>query len=112
LFQFASFSYVGSHLARRLRGMAFQAMLHKDMAFHDKEENSTGVLSTQLATDATLVNVRGCRLDGTCCCFLLFLLFLVLFLARAVWRLLTERLPLLLHRPWHQRAWQCWLKTS
>ena len=56
---FGSFALLGQHLARRLRAMAFNAMLHKDMAFHDKEDNSTGVLATQLATDATLVNVSA-----------------------------------------------------
>ena len=56
---FGGFGVVGQNLARRLRSMAFRAMLHKDMAFHDQDENSTGVLATQLATDATLVNVRS-----------------------------------------------------
>jgi len=56
---FGAFGLVGAHLTRKLRGMAFNALLHKDMAFLDKKENSTGVLTTQLATDASQVNVRG-----------------------------------------------------
>lgn len=64
---FGGFGVVGQNLARRLRSMAFRAMLHKDMAFHDQDENSTGVLATQLATDATLVNVRSrCVCVGVC----------------------------------------------
>ena len=53
-----AFGILGQSMGRRLREMALNAMLHKDMAFHDDEENTTGALSTQLASDATLVNVR------------------------------------------------------
>lgn len=63
---FGSFSVVGEHMSRRLRVMAFDAMLHKDMAFHDQEENSTGALATKLATDATLVNVRQALSSRQC----------------------------------------------
>ena len=58
LFMFGAFGILGQSMGRRLREMALNAMLHKDMAFHDDEENTTGALSTQLASDATLVNVR------------------------------------------------------
>nr|XP_044991577.1 ATP-binding cassette sub-family B member 5 [Jaculus jaculus] len=41
----------GESLAMRLRRLAFKAMLYQDIAWFDDKENSTGALTTTLATD-------------------------------------------------------------
>lgn len=46
------FEYVGEIMARRMRTRSFQAIVSQEMGFFDKEENTTGALSTRLATDA------------------------------------------------------------
>ncbi|KAF9930602.1 Multidrug resistance protein 1 [Linnemannia zychae] len=46
------FEYVGESMARRMRTLSFQAILSQEMGFFDKEENSTGALTSRLATDA------------------------------------------------------------
>ncbi|RHY27338.1 hypothetical protein DYB32_006852 [Aphanomyces invadans] len=48
-----SFSVVSERMTTRLRGLGFAAMLRQDMAWHDV--NPSGVLTTRLATEATLV---------------------------------------------------------
>lgn len=47
---------MGERLTRRLRLMAFEGVLRRDIAFFDREENSTGNLTNRLATDAALVH--------------------------------------------------------
>ncbi|CAF5027485.1 unnamed protein product [Rotaria magnacalcarata] len=49
------FARSGEALTKRLRSKAFQAILHQDMTFFDREENSTGALCTRLATEASAV---------------------------------------------------------
>ncbi|XP_077622936.1 phosphatidylcholine translocator ABCB4 isoform X3 [Crocuta crocuta] len=53
----------GEILTTRLRLMAFKAMLRQDMSWFDDHKNSTGALSTRLATDASQVQgATGTRL--------------------------------------------------
>lgn len=49
------FIYLGEKLTRRLRGMAYQAMIRQPMSFFDDEKNSVGRLNTRLSQDAALV---------------------------------------------------------
>ena len=49
------FSLVGERLTRRLRVMAYRAVLRQPMAYFDLPENSSGRLNTRLATDAAIV---------------------------------------------------------
>ncbi|KAF9208235.1 ATP-binding cassette, sub-B (MDR TAP), member 4 [Podila verticillata] len=46
------FENVGETLARRMRTRNFQAIMSYEMGFFDKEEHSTGALSSRLAIDA------------------------------------------------------------
>ncbi|XP_058534310.1 ATP-dependent translocase ABCB1 isoform X4 [Ochotona princeps] len=57
------FGKAGEILTTRLRSMAFRAMLRQDMSWFDDPKNSTGALSTRLATDAAQVQgATGTRL--------------------------------------------------
>jgi ATP-binding cassette subfamily B (MDR/TAP) protein 1 len=53
--QYAGFSWVGAKLTTRLRDLSFRALLRQEIAFFDKEENSTGALAAKLSEDAGLV---------------------------------------------------------
>ncbi|KAM8770278.1 phosphatidylcholine translocator ABCB4 isoform 6-T8 [Rhynchonycteris naso] len=58
-----TFGKAGEILTTRLRSMAFKAMLRQDMSWFDDHKNSTGALSTRLATDASQVQgATGTRL--------------------------------------------------
>ncbi|XP_014403092.1 PREDICTED: phosphatidylcholine translocator ABCB4 isoform X2 [Myotis brandtii] len=58
-----TFGKAGEILTTRLRSMAFRAMLRQDMSWFDDHRNSTGALSTRLATDASQVQgATGTRL--------------------------------------------------
>nr|XP_051696108.1 LOW QUALITY PROTEIN: phosphatidylcholine translocator ABCB4 [Oryctolagus cuniculus] len=58
-----TFGKAGEILTMRLRSMAFRAMLRQDMSWFDDHKNSTGALSTRLATDAAQVQgATGTRL--------------------------------------------------
>ncbi|XP_040591749.1 phosphatidylcholine translocator ABCB4 isoform X2 [Mesocricetus auratus] len=58
-----TFGKAGEILTTRLRSMAFKAMLRQDMSWFDDYKNSTGALSTRLATDAAQVQgATGTRL--------------------------------------------------
>ncbi|KAB0393483.1 hypothetical protein E2I00_009459, partial [Balaenoptera physalus] len=58
-----TFGKAGEILTTRLRSMAFKAMLRQDMSWFDDHKNSTGVLSTRLAMDASQVQgATGTRL--------------------------------------------------
>ncbi|OWF55459.1 Multidrug resistance protein 1 [Mizuhopecten yessoensis] len=50
------FGKSGENLTMRLRKMAFQAMLRQDMSYFDDQKNSTGALTTRLATEASEVH--------------------------------------------------------
>ena len=47
---------MSERLTRKLRTLAFGAMIRKEISFFDKEENTTGALTTQLSDDAAKVN--------------------------------------------------------
>ncbi len=47
---------MSERLTRKLRNLSFAAILRKEIAFFDKEENSTGALTTRLSDDAAKVN--------------------------------------------------------
>jgi ATP-binding cassette subfamily B (MDR/TAP) protein 1 len=49
------FSLVGERLTRRLRVLAYAAVLRQPMAFFDAPENSSGRLNTRLSSDAAIV---------------------------------------------------------
>ena len=49
------FSLVGERLTRRLRVLAYTAVLRQPMAFFDAPENSSGRLNTRLSSDAAIV---------------------------------------------------------
>ena len=57
-----TFGVCGQRLALRLRLMLYRAILHMEMGWFDLEKNSSGVLTTRLATDASQVGAvgRGC----------------------------------------------------
>eukprot|EP01101_Sappina_pedata_P007178 TRINITY_DN374_c0_g1_i1.p1 TRINITY_DN374_c0_g1~~TRINITY_DN374_c0_g1_i1.p1 ORF type:complete len:1278 (+),score=466.09 TRINITY_DN374_c0_g1_i1:299-3835(+) len=54
---FATFlyTYAGEKLTARLRELSFKAVIKKDISWFDREDRSTGALTTRLATDASLV---------------------------------------------------------
>ncbi|KAJ8025236.1 Phosphatidylcholine translocator ABCB4 [Holothuria leucospilota] len=56
------FSLSGEKLTERLRHFMFKAMLRQEMSYFDDHDNNTGVLTTRLATEASLVQgVTGVR---------------------------------------------------
>ncbi|XP_063781222.1 ATP-dependent translocase ABCB1-like [Pseudophryne corroboree] len=58
-----TFGKAGEILTKRLRLMAFKAMLRQEMGWFDDKKNSTGALTTRLATDASQVQgATGSRL--------------------------------------------------
>ena len=57
-FQASSFGKSGEELTARLRAMGFRAILRQDIGYFDEPLNSTGALTTRLATDAS--RVQGC----------------------------------------------------
>ncbi|KAK9348930.1 P-loop containing nucleoside triphosphate hydrolase protein [Lipomyces starkeyi] len=50
-----SLAYVAQRLVRRIRYMSFRQMLRQDIAFFDRDENSTGALTSTLSRDAQSV---------------------------------------------------------
>uniref|UniRef100_A0A9J7X3U9 ABC-type xenobiotic transporter n=1 Tax=Cyprinus carpio carpio TaxID=630221 RepID=A0A9J7X3U9_CYPCA len=62
-FQGFMFGKSGELLTMRLRRQAFNAMMRQEIAWFDDNNNAVGVLTTKLATDASLVKgVTGARL--------------------------------------------------
>lgn len=53
------FARSGALLTKRLRCEAFRAILRQEVAFFDREENSTGALCARLATEATAVQAAS-----------------------------------------------------
>eukprot|EP01117_Protostelium_nocturnum_P020873 TRINITY_DN965_c0_g1_i1.p1 TRINITY_DN965_c0_g1~~TRINITY_DN965_c0_g1_i1.p1 ORF type:complete len:1273 (-),score=506.95 TRINITY_DN965_c0_g1_i1:247-4065(-) len=47
-----SFSTAGARLAKKIRAKTFSKLMRQEVGFFDKEENSTGALTSALATDA------------------------------------------------------------
>ncbi|XP_043545733.1 ATP-dependent translocase ABCB1-like isoform X1 [Chiloscyllium plagiosum] len=57
------FGKAGEILTQKLRSMAFKAMLRQEIAWFDDKKNSTGALTTRLATEASQVQTTvGSRL--------------------------------------------------
>ncbi|CAN2389829.1 phosphatidylcholine-translocating ATPase activity [Pristimantis euphronides] len=57
------FGRSGEVLTMRLRQMAFKSMLRQEISWYDDKKNSTGALTTRLATDASEIhNATGSRL--------------------------------------------------
>jgi ATP-binding cassette, subfamily B (MDR/TAP), member 1 len=58
--QLYSFTVMGERLTTRLRDMTFTNVLRQDIAWFDREENSTGAITARLATEVTLIkNITG-----------------------------------------------------
>eukprot|EP00117_Sycon_ciliatum_P005125 scpid61972/ scgid9202/ Multidrug resistance protein 1A; ATP-binding cassette sub-family B member 1A; MDR1A; Multidrug resistance protein 3; P-glycoprotein 3 len=55
LCQFYFFGRSGAALTKRMRSVAFRAILRQNVAFFDEKSNSTGALTTRLAADAALI---------------------------------------------------------
>ncbi|XP_077979293.1 ATP-dependent translocase ABCB1-like [Glandiceps talaboti] len=55
VFQSSFFGKSGEELTLRLRHLSFTAMLRQEIGWFDDSKNSTGALTTRLATDASLV---------------------------------------------------------
>lgn len=49
------FGLSGENLTKRLRSMAFKAILSQEVGFFDMQENNVGILCTKLATEASAV---------------------------------------------------------
>jgi len=54
-FQYFCFGYMGERLTARLRRLAFRSILRQDMAWYDKDENTSGKLTGSLEMEAALV---------------------------------------------------------
>ena len=54
-FSIMIFSYMGEHLTKRLREQSLKSILRQNIGWFDESDNATGALTTQLATDAGLV---------------------------------------------------------
>ncbi len=50
-----AFGKMGSELARRVRVLTFSNLLHQEIAWFDQDGNSSGALSSKLATDASYI---------------------------------------------------------
>ncbi|CAN0386643.1 unnamed protein product, partial [Laminaria digitata] len=58
--QVSNFTQMGVRLTSRLQKITFRGIVRQDIAWFDKEDNSTGALTPRLATEATLVkNITG-----------------------------------------------------
>ncbi|KAA8910879.1 P-loop containing nucleoside triphosphate hydrolase protein [Sphaerosporella brunnea] len=63
LVQGVSFAYCAEKLVHRVRDQAFRTMLRQDIGFFDKEENTTGSLTSFLSTETThLAGMSGVTL--------------------------------------------------
>ena len=59
------FARSGEELTARIRALGFKSMLRQQMAYFDDHMNSTGALTTRLATDASKVQgITGVRLGS------------------------------------------------
>ncbi|KAM5156859.1 ATP-dependent translocase ABCB1-like [Mantella aurantiaca] len=62
-----TFGKAGEILTKRLRLLTFKAMLRQEMGWFDDSKNSTGALTTRLASDASKVQgATGARLASLC----------------------------------------------
>ena len=51
-----SFGFVGEQLAEKVREKSFGAMVKQDVSWFDKPDNSLGVLTHRLTSDASNIN--------------------------------------------------------
>eukprot|EP00752_Nemacystus_decipiens_P001377 g1364.t1 len=62
--QVSSMTQIGARLTSRLQNMTFKGILRQDLAWFDREENSTEALTARLGTEVTLVkNITGLNLN-------------------------------------------------
>ena len=54
-FQTICFTVAGENLTKRLRSHLFTAFLRQEVGWFDEERNSTGALTTRLASDTALI---------------------------------------------------------
>jgi ABC-type multidrug transport system fused ATPase/permease subunit len=65
LIQCYMFGLSGENLTKRIRSIAFKAILSQEVGWFDKPENNVGTLTTRLATEAAAVQgATGSRLGG------------------------------------------------
>jgi ATP-binding cassette subfamily B (MDR/TAP) protein 1 len=63
MIQGVAFAYCAERLVHRVRDQAFRTMLRQDIGFFDKEENTTGALTSFLSTETThLAGMSGVTL--------------------------------------------------
>ena len=55
--QKGTFEMIGERMTTRMRGDLFRAILRKDIAWFDDDENAVGVLASRLSTDVKLVRL-------------------------------------------------------
>lgn len=63
--QIACFTISGERFTRRLRNMSFKALIYQNIAYFDDSEHSTGVLTANLAEDASMVQGLTGQLMGS-----------------------------------------------
>jgi ABC-type multidrug transport system fused ATPase/permease subunit len=66
-FQNTLFGFASELLTERIRKSMFTTILRQDIGFFDREDNSTGVLTSNLATDAQKVQGVSGAIIGTMC---------------------------------------------
>lgn len=57
--QFMSFQYLGNKVTHGLRLDLYKAILEKNIGWFDNRDHSTGILTTALAEDASIINGAG-----------------------------------------------------
>lgn len=58
IMEYGSFGYSGGKLTERLRVQAFKAIMRQDMEFFDHPEHLPSLLTSNLAQDASLIQVE------------------------------------------------------
>lgn len=54
--EFGGIAQVGERVSAKLRGWLFEALLRREIAYFDREENSIGALTSRLSDDSRMVN--------------------------------------------------------
>ncbi|CAF3698457.1 unnamed protein product, partial [Adineta steineri] len=66
-FQFVAFGVAGAKLVSRIRSKAFVCFLRQEVAYFDRPENNSGVICTQLSSNAAAIeDMAGTRLGVIC----------------------------------------------
>ncbi|KAF8985644.1 hypothetical protein BGZ52_010321, partial [Haplosporangium bisporale] len=79
------FELIDEKMARRMRTLSFKAIMSQEMGFFDREENSTGALSSRLATDAYQMHELVSQLLKTACSTIAILVIGLVFAFTANW---------------------------